>query len=100
MIDYWLIAFLKLTECQRRATKENDPYFVAKALEWARSDVLRAIKGQNRQGKRKGKNVAQATQDNFEDEQTRYGLNGTDLVNKALKNRFGGKVVTQELDET
>lgn len=92
MIDIKLEIYQRLIKAKDSQSTE---YYI-NLLEWIKQDLIKLKDGRSTTGKRKGKAYAQLKQNGFEDEQTTYGLNGTNLIAKVLKNRFGGKVVTQE----
>jgi len=99
-IDYWQTAYQTLIRFQRQAKVDNNPDYVIQALKWTEAEIMRKKQGRNRQGQREGKLVVQKHQNNFEDQQLPYGLNGTDVANRMIKNRLGGKVNNRERDET
>ncbi len=96
MIDFKLKIYERLIKSKDFQSAE---YYI-NLLEWMVTDLKRIKIGQTIKSGRKGKTFKGLKQDKFEDSQTSYGLNGTNLIQKVLKNRFGGKRVTQEFEDT
>jgi hypothetical protein len=95
MIDIKLEIYERLI----KAKDFQDVKYYINLLEWIKQDLIKTKDGRAKTKDRKGDTFNQLKQNGFEDSQTSYGLNGTNLAQKVLKNRFGGKRVTQEFEE-